>query len=121
MHAASQDRRRGRRRGIPEYLDRMPFTAWQPPAPEILDLQAINRRIVRLTTELTREKNRRHASEFAGASGDAIAHHIEVNVGNRHLRAALYMPALVAIQHEPNVKAFYKKLVGRGKKPMRAK
>lgn len=28
------------------------------------------------------------------------------------------MPALVAIQHEPNVGAFYDKLVGRGKKPI---
>ena len=41
-------------------------------------------------------------------------------VGNRHLRAALYMPALVAIQHEPNVKAFYDKLLAAGKKPMQA-
>jgi transposase len=41
-------------------------------------------------------------------------------VGNRYLRAALYMPALVAIQHEPNVKAFYNKLVAAGKKPMQA-
>jgi transposase len=193
--------------GILDYLERMPFTAWQPPAPEILELQAINRRIDQLHTELTREKNRRHAAEFAGASADAIAHDIEVNihhlerrlermqesglqlvrrvpalaaklahlvsakgigeasamrilaellvlpddlaapqwvahagldprpyesgtsvqrprriskVGNRHLRAALYMPALVAIQHDPNVKAFYNKLVAAGKKPMQA-
>ena len=193
--------------GILEYLQRMPFMAWQPPAPEILELQAINRRIVQLNTELTRERNRRHASEFGGASADAIAHDIEVNirhlerriermhesglrlmrntpvlatklahlvsakgiaevsamrllaellvlpddlaapqwvahagldpraydsgtsihrprriskVGNSHLRAALYMPALVAIQHEPNVKAFYNKLVVAGKKPMQA-
>ena len=48
--------------GILEYLERMPFTAWQPPAPEILQLQAINRRIVQLQTELTREKNRCHAA-----------------------------------------------------------
>jgi len=59
--------------GILEYLQRMPFTAWQPPAPEILQLQAINRRIVQLQTELTREKNRCHAAEFAGASGDAVS------------------------------------------------
>jgi transposase len=193
--------------GILDYLDRMPFVAWQPPAPEVLELQAINRRIGQLTTELAREKNRRHASEFAGASADAIADDIEVNirhlerrlermrdsglrlvrgvpalatklahlvstkgigeasamrllaellalpddlaapqwvahagldprpyesgtsinrprriskVGNRHLRAALYMPALVAIQHDPNVKAFYNKLITAGKKPMQA-
>jgi transposase len=193
--------------GILDYLERMPFSAWQPPAPEILELQAINRRIVQLNTELTREKNRRHAAEFGGASADTIAHDIEVNirhlerrlermhdsglklvrgvpalatklahlvstkgigeasamrllaellvlpddlaapqwvahagldprpyesgtsihrprriskVGNRHLQAALYMPALVAIQHEPNVKAFYDKLIAAGKKPMQA-
>ncbi|HEY2884299.1 MAG TPA: transposase, partial [Rhizomicrobium sp.] len=41
-------------------------------------------------------------------------------VGNRHLRAALYMPAWVAIRHEPNVKAFYNKLIVAGKKPMQA-
>jgi len=69
--------------GILEYLERMPFSAWQPPAPEILQLQAINRRIGQLQTELTREKNRCHASEFAGASGAVIAKDIEVNI--RHL------------------------------------
>jgi len=190
-----------------DFLERMPFVPWQPPAPEVLQLQAINRRIAQLQTELTREKNRRHAAEFAGASADAIGHDIEINirhlerrlermhesglqlvrgvpalaaklahlisakgigeasamrllaellvlpndltaaqwvahagldprpyqsgtsidrprritkVGNRHLRAALYMPAWVAIQHEPNVKAFYNKLVVAGKKPMQA-
>ncbi len=40
--------------------------------------------------------------------------------GNKYLRGALYMPALVAIQHEPNVRAFYEKLVAGGKKPMQA-
>jgi len=40
--------------------------------------------------------------------------------GNRRIRAALYMPALVAIKCEPNVRAFYEKLIGRGKKPLQA-
>lgn len=40
--------------------------------------------------------------------------------GNRRLRAALYMPALVAIRYEPSVGAFYEKLIARGKKPMQA-
>jgi hypothetical protein len=39
-------------------------------------------------------------------------------VGNRHLRATLYTPALVAVQHDPSVKASYNKLVTAGKKPM---
>lgn len=40
--------------------------------------------------------------------------------GNKYLRAALYLPALVAIQHEPNVKVFYEQLLARAKKPMQA-
>ncbi len=41
-------------------------------------------------------------------------------VGNRRSRAALYLPALVAIRHEPNVAAFYKRLVDKGKAKMQA-
>ena len=40
--------------------------------------------------------------------------------GNKHLRAALFMPALVAIKLEPHVKAFHEKLVAAGKKPIQA-
>ncbi len=40
--------------------------------------------------------------------------------GNAHLRRALFLPALVAVQHEPNVNAFYEKLLGRGKSKMQA-
>ena len=39
-------------------------------------------------------------------------------VGNAHLRRALYMPAQVAIQHDPHVGAFYEKLLGEDKKSM---
>ena len=41
-------------------------------------------------------------------------------VGNSHLRSALYMPALVAVQYEPNVRAFYDALLARGKHKMQA-
>ena len=40
--------------------------------------------------------------------------------GNKYLRAALYMPALVAIRHQPNVKAFYDPLIAAAKKPLQA-
>lgn len=40
--------------------------------------------------------------------------------GNRHLRGALYMPALVAIRHEPHLRGFYQHLVNRGKHKMQA-
>lgn len=38
-------------------------------------------------------------------------------VGNARIRRALYMPALVAIQHAPHVQAFYEKLLAGGKQP----
>ena len=40
--------------------------------------------------------------------------------GNKYLRTALYMPAWVAVQHEPHVKGFYNKLIAKGKKPLQA-
>jgi len=40
--------------------------------------------------------------------------------GNAHLRRVLYMPALVATQHEPHVRAFYEQLLAAGKKPLQA-
>lgn len=40
--------------------------------------------------------------------------------GNLYLKRALYMPALVAVRHEPSVRAFYRHLVSRGKKPIQA-
>ena len=54
-------------------------------------------------------------------SGNSVAKPARISrVGNRYLRAALYMPALVASQHEPHVKAFYDQLLARGKKPKQA-
>lgn len=38
--------------------------------------------------------------------------------GNVHLRRALYMPALVAIRRQPNLRAFYEHLRARGKAKM---
>ena len=40
--------------------------------------------------------------------------------GNRHIRSALYMPALSAKQHDLHVKAFFQHLVDKGKKPLQA-
>jgi transposase len=40
--------------------------------------------------------------------------------GNKHLRAALFHPAMVAVQHDPNVRAFHQNLVDRGKHPVQA-
>ena len=40
--------------------------------------------------------------------------------GNAYLRSALFMPAMSARTHEPRAKAFFDKLVGKGKKKMQA-
>ena len=40
--------------------------------------------------------------------------------GNRNIRAALYMPALSAKQHDPHVRAYFQHLVANGKKPLQA-
>ena len=190
-----------------EFVRRMPFAAWKPPASELFALRAISRRITAMTTMASQERNRRHVIEFCQQMpetiADELAFHLEflkdsaerlaaealqiidtspslrnayqhlVSVrgiaqtsavailgelavlpsdmsvrewvahagldprryesgssidrptrisrhGNRYLRAALYMPALVAIRHEPQVRVFYERLLGRGKKPMQA-
>lgn len=40
--------------------------------------------------------------------------------GNKHLRRALYMPALVASQHDAHLAGFYQHLLARGKTKMQA-
>jgi transposase len=40
--------------------------------------------------------------------------------GNRYLRRALYMPALVAVRHDPHLRAFYQALVARRKAKLQA-
>jgi transposase len=58
---------------------------------------------------------RQHQSGTSVAKPGRITKH-----GNRHLRRALYMPALVAINHDPHAKAFYERLKAKGKKPLQA-
>lgn len=189
------------------FLERMPFQPWQPPGEEVLQLQALTRRIAQLKVIVTQESNRLHADGHRQALGGGISQDIQLHLrhlerriqhleaqalqvvqghpqlqehftrltsvtgiattsalnllaellvlpedlqpeqwvaqagldprpresgtsvhkprfiskaGNKYLRAALYMPALVALQHQPNVKAFYQKLVRAGKKKMQA-
>jgi transposase len=192
---------------ICEFAMRMPFEPWCPPAPQILELRALSRRIEALTKTVVQEKNRLHAndqseelSEFVKHDIRELAAHLEERIdglreqalrvieqhtelatafahltsikgiadaagiqilaelgvlpadmttrqwvahagldprhfqsgssvykparisrtGNAHLRRALFMPALVAVQWEPNVRAFYEKLLARGKTKMQA-
>ncbi len=54
-------------------------------------------------------------------SGSSVHRKTRISkAGNRHLRRALYMPALVASVREPHLRAFYLHLVQRGKTKMQA-
>ena len=190
-----------------DFVIRMPFVAWEPPAAHVLELRAIARRIAALVVERTRERNRLHALQATAAASPVVCRDIDVNirhlerrmellsaqavtligehaalqtafdllvsvpgiathsavqllpellvlpetmtvrqwvahagldprahqsgtsvdkpariskVGNAHIRRALYMPALVAVQHNRHVRAFHEKLVARGKTPLQA-
>jgi len=54
-------------------------------------------------------------------SGSSVEQKTRISkAGNRYLRAALYMPALVAVQHDPWLSGFYQRLVARGKAKLQA-
>jgi transposase len=58
-------------------------------------------------------------SEYS--SGTSVHKKVRISkAGNQHLRHALYMPALVAVQHDPHLRAFYQRLLARGKFKMQA-
>ena len=55
------------------------------------------------------------------SSGTSVQKRVRISkAGNKHLRRALYMPALVAVQHQPQVRAHYEHLQARGKTKMQA-
>jgi len=55
------------------------------------------------------------------SSGTSVHKKVRISkAGNKHLRRALYMPALVAVVREPHLRAFYQHLLARGKTKMQA-
>jgi transposase len=54
-------------------------------------------------------------------SGTSVHKKVRISkAGNKHLRRALYMPALVTVQHQPHLRAFYQHLQARGKTKLQA-
>ena len=54
-------------------------------------------------------------------SGTSVHKKVRISkAGNQHLRRALYMPALVAVQHQSHLRAYYEHLLARGKTKMQA-
>lgn len=58
--------------GLLVYLERMPFKPWSAPSQQVLQLQALSRRLAQLTQERTRERNRLHAAKRAGRHTAAV-------------------------------------------------
>ena len=55
------------------------------------------------------------------SSGSSVHKKARISkAGNRHLRRALYMPALVAVRFDPHLRAFYQRLLAAGKFKMQA-
>ncbi len=55
------------------------------------------------------------------SSGSSVHKKTRISkIGNRHLRRALYMPALVAVRHDPHLRAFYQRLLDKGKAKLQA-
>ncbi len=55
------------------------------------------------------------------SSGTSVHKKVRISkAGNQHLRRALYMPALVAVRRDPQVRAYYEHLLARGKAKMQA-
>jgi len=76
---------------------------------------------------LPRELKAPQVSRYAGLDVRLCQSGTSVNkpgrlskAGNAYLRSALYMPALSAVRHDPNAKAFYEALHKRGKKKIQA-
>lgn len=190
-----------------EFARRMPFQAWTPPRPAVLQLHALSRRLEALKDTQAAEQNRLHAAQATDTTPAAVRRDLERSLrslrraiarltveavkiirqdsdlklrfdllisakgigetsaiallaelalapadldvrqlvayagldprehssgtsvhkkpriskhGNIHLRRALYMPALVAIRRQPNLRAFYEHLRARGKARMLA-
>ena len=54
-------------------------------------------------------------------SGKSVCKKMRLSkAGNRHIRSALYMPALSAKQHDPHVRAYFQHLIDNGKRPLQA-
>jgi transposase len=93
--------------------------------PGIGEVSAIQ--ILAELSQLPSDRDVRQWVAYAGldpreySSGSSVNKRTRISkVGNRHLRCALFMPALVASRCEPHLRGFYEHLVAKGKKKKQA-
>ena len=79
-------------------------------------------RIVVEFGDLTRFKNRRQVSSYTGLEPYVVSSGGKAHIrgitksGNKHLRAHLFLAAIIASRHNPKFRSYYKKLRQRGRK-----
>src|SRR5437879_3683385 len=78
-----------------DFVIRMPFVSWQPPAAHVLELRGIARRIAALVIERTRERNRLHALDATAEASTIVRNDIDVNV--RHLARRMELLSAQAV------------------------
>jgi transposase len=89
-------------RGILQYVELMPFRPWTAPAPVLLSLQAIARRLYQLNAERTREANRLEALEVLGSAGKVVAADLRLAIRQiDHRIEKLEAAALALFQSDP--------------------
>jgi transposase len=99
-------------RSLLEFVRRMDFAPWQPPARSILDLRALSRRIQALLVTRAQEKNRLHADDSVASTTPAIRESIE-----RHLAAlndevgALTEASLAIVRADLDLRARFEHLI----------
>jgi len=70
-----------------EYAARMPFHAWQPPSPAVLELRAITRHMLALTELRTATTNRLHAAHGSATTPACLRQELQRSL--RHIQASL--------------------------------
>lgn len=90
------------------FVDRMAFEAWAPPAPEVLELRSIARRMGNLIAQAAQEKNRLHAAQASVTTPTCVLEDITANITHLATRAlALEMRAEVLIQGRTELNRHY--------------
>jgi len=88
--------------GILEFLGRMEFVPWTPPAEAVLALQQLGRRLVQLRGELTREEARLHAIAFTPDRDGLIAADLAAHI--RHPETDQSSPTVRGRPGRPQVR-----------------
>lgn len=84
-------------RCLAEFSARMPFTRWEPPRTQCLELRAVARRIAGLKDILVQEKNRLHSATASKTGSVCVAKDIQENIAQLKMRISQLANAALAV------------------------